>query len=286
MRQLKITQRVTNHDLPSLNKYLQEIAREEMISPEEELELAQRIREGDKKALEKLVLANLRFVVSVSKQYQNQGLLLPDLINEGNIGLIKAAERFDETMGFKFISYAVWYIRQSILQAISEQARMVRIPINQTSLLSKINKLSSRFLQEYEREPSSDELATSFNLPKYKINDALNNQGCHFSLDSSWGENENNRLLDILTDENSPSADGDLMKISSRKEVERLLKTLHGHGREREVIEMLFGLGEYEQEMSKSEVASKLGLTKERVRQLMNNAIRRIKKQLNILNEL
>ncbi|MFA5773066.1 MAG: RNA polymerase sigma factor RpoD/SigA [Candidatus Paceibacterota bacterium] len=286
MRQLKITQRVTNHDLPSLDKYLQEIAREEMISPEEELELAQRIREGDKKALEKLVLANLRFVVSVSKQYQNQGLLLPDLINEGNIGLIKAAERFDETMGFKFISYAVWYIRQSILQAISEQARMVRIPINQTSLLSKINKLSSRFLQEYEREPSSDELATSFNLPKYKINDALNNQGCHFSLDSSWGENENNRLLDILTDENSPSADGDLMKISSRKEVERLLKTLHGHGREREVIEMLFGLGEYEQEMSKSEVASKLGLTKERVRQLMNNAIRRIKKQLNILNEL
>ena len=245
MRQLKITKSITNRESASLDKYLQEIGREELVSPEEEVELAQRIRKGDQEALEKLTRANLRFVVSVAKQYQNQGLSLPDLINEGNLGLIKAAEKFDETRGFKFISYAVWWIRQSILQALAEQSRIVRLPLNQVGSLNKINKALGKFEQENERQPSADELAEMIDIPKDKINDTLRVSGRHVSVDAPFVEGEDNSLL-ILT------------------------------GREREIIKSFFGIGC--QEMTLEEIGERLDLTRERVRQIKEKAIRKLKK--------
>ena len=226
MRQLKITKSITNRESASLDKYLPEIGREELITVEEEVELAQRIRKGDQAALEKLTRANLRFVVSVAKQYQNQGLSLPDLINEGNLGLIKAAEKFDETRGFKFISYAVWWIRQSILQALAEQSRIVRLPLNQVGSLNKINKALSKFEQENERMPSSEELSEMIDVPKDKIADTLRVSGRHVSVDAPFVEGEDNSLLDVLVNNDSPSADRGLVNESLNKEIERALSTL------------------------------------------------------------
>ena len=247
MRQLKITKSITNRESASLDKYLQEIGREELVSPEEEVELAQRIRNGDQRALEKLTRANLRFVVSVAKQYQNQGLSLPDLINEGNLGLIKAAEKFDETRGFKFISYAVWWIRQSILQALAEQSRIVRLPLNQVGSLNKINKALSKFEQENERQPSSEELSEMIDVPKDKISDTLRVSGRH--------------------------VDRGLVNESLNTEIERALSTLSS--REREIIKSFFGIGC--QEMTLEEIGERFGLTRERVRQIKEKAIRRLK---------
>ncbi|HUW94118.1 MAG TPA: RNA polymerase sigma factor RpoD/SigA, partial [Bacteroidales bacterium] len=226
MRQLKITKSITNRESASLDKYLQEIGKEELISVEEEVELAQRIKKGDRAALEKLTKANLRFVVSVAKQYQNQGLSLPDLINEGNLGLIKAAEKFDETRGFKFISYAVWWIRQSILQALAEQSRIVRLPLNQVGSLNKINKAFARFEQENERTPSPEELAEVLDLPKEKVADTLKVSGRHVSVDAPFVEGEDNSLLDVLTNLDSPVADKILIDESLSKEIDRALATL------------------------------------------------------------
>ena len=234
MRQLKITKSITNRESASLDKYLQEIGREELITVEEEVELAQRIKKGDQKALEKLTSANLRFVVSVAKQYQNQGLSLPDLINEGNLGLIRAAEKFDETRGFKFISYAVWWIRQSILQALAEQSRIVRLPLNQVGSLNKINKALARFEQEHERAPSPEELAKELDLPKDKIADTLRVSGRHVSVDAPFAEGEDNSLLDVLVNSDSPIADRGLMNESLSIEVDRALSTLTE--RERDII--------------------------------------------------
>ena len=273
MRQLKITKSITNRESASLDKYLQEIGREELITVEEEVELAQRIRKGDQAALEKLTRANLRFVVSVAKQYQNQGLSLPDLINEGNLGLIKAAEKFDETRGFKFISYAVWWIRQSILQALAEQSRIVRLPLNQVGSLNKINKALGKFEQEYERMPTSEELAEMIDVPKEKIADTLRVSGRPVSVDAPFVEGEDNSLLDVLVNDDSPSADRGLVNESLNKEIERALSTLAP--RERDIIKYFFGIGC--QEMTLEEIGEKFNLTRERVRQIKEKAIRRLK---------
>ena len=273
MRQLKITKSITNRESASLDKYLQEIGREELVSPEEEVELAQRIQKGDKAALEKLTRANLRFVVSVAKQYQNQGLSLPDLINEGNLGLIKAAEKFDETRGFKFISYAVWWIRQSILQALAEQSRIVRLPLNQVGALNKINKALSKFEQENERQPSSEELSEMIDVSKEKISDTLRVSGRHVSVDAPFVEGEDNSLLDVLPNDDSPMADRGLVNESLNTEIERALSTLSS--REREIIKSFFGIGC--QEMTLEEIGERFGLTRERVRQIKEKAIRRLK---------
>ncbi len=273
MRQLKITKSITNRESASLDKYLQEIGKEDLITVEEEVELAQRIRKGDQKALEKLTRANLRFVVSVAKQYQNQGLSLPDLINEGNLGLIKAAEKFDETRGFKFISYAVWWIRQSILQALAEQSRIVRLPLNQVGSLNKINKAFSRFEQENERRPSPEELADSLDLPAEKVADTLRVSGRHVSVDAPFVEGEDNSLLDVLVNDDSPIADRTLINESLSTEVERALSTLTE--RERDIIKLFFGINT--QEMTLEEIGEKFGLTRERVRQIKEKAIRRLR---------
>ena len=273
MRQLKITKSITNRESASLDKYLQEIGREELISVEEEVELAQRIKKGDQLALEKLTRANLRFVVSVAKQYQNQGLSLPDLINEGNLGLIKAAEKFDETRGFKFISYAVWWIRQSILQALAEQSRIVRLPLNQVGSLNKINKAYSKFEQENERKPSPDELAEKLELTAAKVSDTLRVSGRHISVDAPFVEGEDNSLLDVLVNNDSPSADKTLINESLAREIERALATLTE--RESDIIKLFFGIGC--QEMTLEEIGERFGLTRERVRQIKEKAIRRLR---------
>ena len=273
MRQLKITKSITNRESASLDKYLQEIGKEDLITVEEEVELAQRIRKGDQRALEKLTRANLRFVVSVAKQYQNQGLSLPDLINEGNLGLIKAAEKFDETRGFKFISYAVGWIRQSILQALAEQSRIVRLPLNQVGSLNKINKAFSRFEQEHERRPSPEELAETLDLPAEKVADTLRVSGRHISVDAPFVEGEDNSLLDVLVNDDSPVADKTLINESLSTEVERALATLTE--RERDIIRLFFGINC--QEMTLEEIGEKFGLTRERVRQIKEKAIRRLR---------
>ena len=283
MRQLKITKSITNRESASLDKYLQEIGREELVSPEEEVELSQRIRKGDQKALEKLTRANLRFVVSVAKQYQNQGLSLPDLINEGNLGLIKAAEKFDETRGFKFISYAVWWIRQSILQALAEQSRIqalaeqsriVRLPLNQVGSLNKINKALSQFEQKNERSPSNEELSEMIDIPQDKISDTLRVSGRHVSVDAPFVEGEDNSLLDVIPNDDSPMADRGLVNESLSTEIERSLQILTT--REREIIKSFFGIGC--QEMTLEEIGERLDLTRERVRQIKEKAIRKLKK--------
>ena len=275
MRQLKITKSITNRESASLDKYLQEIGREELISVEEEVELAQRIKQGDQAALEKLTRANLRFVVSVAKQYQNQGLSLPDLINEGNLGLIKAARKFDETRGFKFISYAVWWIRQSILQALAEQSRIVRLPLNQVGSLNKISKALSRFEQAHERRPSAEELAESMDVPVDKIADTLKVSSRHISMDAPLVDGEDNSLLDVLSNDDSPMADSSLNRESLSQEVERALRQLNE--REREILRMFFGIGC--REMSLEEIGERFDLTRERVRQIKEKAIRHLKGQ-------
>ena len=275
MRQLKITKSITNRESASLDKYLQEIGREELISVSEEVELAQRIKKGDHAALEKLTRANLRFVVSVAKQYQNQGLSLPDLINEGNLGLIRAAQKFDETRGFKFISYAVWWIRQSILQALAEQSRIVRLPLNQVGSLNKISKELSKFEQENERRPSPEELADRLGLPVDKVSDTLKVSGRHISVDAPFVDGEDNSLLDVLPNDDSPMADSSLNKESLSKEVDRALKQLYD--RERDILKMFFGIGC--PEMTLEEIGAKFDLTRERVRQIKEKAIRRLKGQ-------
>lgn len=273
MRQLKITKSITNRESDSLDKYLQEIGHEELISVEEEVELAQRIKKGDRKALEKLTKANLRFVVSVAKQYQNQGLSLPDLINEGNVGLIKAAEKFDETRGFKFISYAVWWIRQSILQAIAEQSRIVRLPLNQVGSVNKINRALNKFEQEKERRPSIDEIADKVDIPHDKIEEAMKVNSRHVSVDAPFAEGEDNSLLDVLPNNDSPMADKTLVLESLREEINRALQTLNE--RERNIIEAFFGINQ--PEMTLEEIGDKYGLTRERVRQIKEKAIRRLR---------
>jgi RNA polymerase primary sigma factor len=264
MRQLKITQSITNRESQSLDKYLHEIGKVDLITAEEEVELAQRIREGDQVALEKLTKTNLRFVVSVAKQYQNQGLTLGDLINEGNLGLIKAAKRFDETKGFKFISYAVWWIRQSILQAIAEQSRIVRLPLNQVGSLSKISKAFSKLEQEYEREPSPEELADILETTVDKVSDTLSNSGRHVSMDAPFVQGEENTLLDVL-ENHDPDTDSSLIDESLSEEIKRSLATLTE--REREIIVLFFGLGSNHQ-LSLEEIGEKFNLTRERVRQI------------------
>ena len=274
MRQLKITKQVTNRETASLDKYLQEIGKVDLISAEEEVELAQRIKKGDQFALEKLTKANLRFVVSVAKQYQNQGLTLPDLINEGNLGLIKAAQRFDETRGFKFISYAVWWIRQSILQALAEQSRIVRLPLNQVGSLNKINKAFSRLEQEFERPPSSDELATALELSEDKVKDTMKISGRHVSVDAPFVDGEDNSLLDVMVNNDSPKADLDLMRESLQREIERSLSTLND--REKDIVMLFFGIGK-KHGLTLEEIGSKFDLTRERVRQIKEKAIRRLR---------
>ena len=273
MRQLKITKSITNRESASLDKYLQEIGKEDLITVEEEVELAQRIRKGDQEALDKLTKANLRFVVSVAKQYQNQGLSLPDLINEGNLGLIKAAEKFDETRGFKFISYAVWWIRQSILQALAEQSRIVRLPLNQVGSLNKINKALQRFEQEHERTPSPEELASELEWPREKVTDTLRVAGRHISVDAPFADGEDNSLLDVLVNTDSPNADRGLINESLSTEVDRALETLTE--RERDIIKYFFGIGC--SEMTLEEIGEKFDLTRERVRQIKEKAIRRLR---------
>ena len=273
MRQLKINKSITNRESASLDKYLQEIGREELVNVDEEVELAQRIHNGDQAALDRLVRANLRFVVSVAKQYQNQGLTLPDLINEGNLGLIKAAEKFDETKGFKFISYAVWWIRQSILQALAEQSRIVRLPLNQVGSLNKINKAFSKFEQENERKPSAEELADRLDIQADKIVDTLRVSGRHVSVDAPFADGEENSLLDVLVNTDSPNADHTLIDESLSTEVERTLATLSQ--RESDIVRMFFGIGC--QEMTLEEIGDRFGLTRERVRQIKEKAIRRLR---------
>lgn len=273
MRQLKITKSITNRESASLDKYLQEIGKEELITVDEEVELAQRIKQGDRVALEKLTRANLRFVVSVAKQYQNQGLSLPDLINEGNLGLIKAAEKFDETRGFKFISYAVWWIRQSILQALSEQSRIVRLPLNQVGSLNKINKAFSKFEQENERKPTAEELAKVLDLPEEKIVDTLRVSGRHVSVDAPFVNGEENSLLDVLENSDLPHTDALLINESLAKEIDRALATLTE--RERDIVKLFFGIAC--QDNTLEEIGDKFGLTRERVRQIKEKAIRRLR---------
>ncbi|MBA2613042.1 MAG: RNA polymerase sigma factor RpoD/SigA [Bacteroidia bacterium] len=274
MRQLKITKSITNRESASLDKYLQEIGREELITAEEEVILAKKIKDGDQSALEKLTRANLRFVVSVAKQYQNQGLSLPDLINEGNLGLIKAARRFDETRGFKFISYAVWWIRQSILQALAEQSRIVRLPLNQVGSLNKINKAYSKLEQEFEREPSAEELADVLDLPIDKVSDTMKVSGRHVSMDAPFANGEESSLLDVLVNLDSPKADSGLMNESLSKEIDRALSTLTE--RERDVVKLFFGIG-LNHGLTLEEIGDKFDLTRERVRQIKEKAIRRLR---------
>ena len=274
MRQLKITKSITSRDSASLDKYLQEIGREALLPVEEEVELSQRIRKGDRRALDKLVRANLRFVVSVAKQYQNQGLSLPDLINEGNVGLIKAAEKFDETRGFKFISYAVWWIRQTILQALAEQSRIVRLPLNQVSAVNKITKAMTKFEQEYERKPSADELAELVNELPEKISDSLRASGRHVSVDAPFIEGEENSLLDVMTNPDSPMADQGLVSESLSTEIDRALGVLNE--REKQIIERSFGINN-QPEMTLEEIGETFGLTRERVRQIREKAIRKLR---------
>lgn len=273
MRQLKILKSITNRESASLEKYLQEISHEELLSVDEEVELAQRIKKGDRKALEKLTRANLRFVVSVAKQYQNQGLSLPDLINEGNVGLIKAAEKFDETRGFKFISYAVWWIRQSILQAIAEQSRIVKLPLNQVGNVNKVNRILNEFEQEHERKPSVDEVADRIDLPEEKIEVAMKATTRHVSVDAPFAEGDDNSLLDIMADSSAPMADDNLVLESLREEIVRMLGTLNP--REQNVIRAFFGLGE--PELTLEEIGDKYALTRERVRQIKEKAIRHLR---------
>jgi len=277
MRQLKIAPSITNRDTQSIDKYLQEIGRYELIGVDEEVELAQKIRKGDAAALDKLVKANLRFVVSVAKQYQNQGLNLGDLINEGNIGLIKAAEKFDETRGFKFISYAVWWIRQSILQALAEQSRIVRLPLNQVGSVNKISKFISTFEQENQRRPSDEEIADALDIPIEKIAETLKASGRHVSVDAPFAEGEDNTLLDVLTNEDSPNTDRSLVNESLSQEIDRALKTLTE--REQAIIKMCFGIGQ--QEMTLEEIGLKFGLTRERVRQIKEKTIKKLRKETN-----
>ena len=272
MRQLKITTSITNRESASLDKYLQELSKEELITIEEEIELAQRIKKGDQDALEKLTKANLRFVVSVAKQYQNQGMSLPDLINEGNLGLIKAGQKFDETRGFKFISYAVWWIRQSIHQAISEQSRIIRLPLNQVGALHKINRARAKFEQEHERKPSHEELAEILDLPADKVAHTLRVSGRHVSVDAPFVYGEDNSLLDVLVNKDSPNADRDLMMESLEKEIHRALDTLVE--RENDIIRLFFGIGC--REMTLEEIGERFGLTRERVRQIKEKALRRL----------
>jgi RNA polymerase primary sigma factor len=274
MRQLKITKSITNRESASLDKYLQEIGREELITAEEEVILAKKIKDGDQNALEKLTRANLRFVVSVAKQYQNQGLSLPDLINEGNLGLIKAARRFDETRGFKFISYAVWWIRQSILQALAEQSRIVRLPLNQVGSLNKINKAYSKLEQQFEREPSAEELAEILDLPIDKVSDTMKVSGRHVSMDAPFANGEESSLLDVLVNLDSPKADFGLMNESLSKEIDRALSTLTE--RERDVVKLFFGIG-LNHGLTLEEIGDKFDLTRERVRQIKEKAIRRLR---------
>ena len=274
MRQLKITKSITNRESQSLEKYLQEIGREDLISAEEEVRLARRIREGDQVALDRLTKANLRFVVSVAKQYQNQGLSLPDLINEGNLGLIKAGKRFDETRGFKFISYAVWWIRQSILQALAEQSRIVRLPLNQVGSLNKISKAFSKLEQEFEREPSSEELANVLEVTSDKITDTMRVSGRHVSMDAPFVNGEDNSLLDVMENADSPRADNLLITESLQKEIDRSLSTLTD--REREVVRLFFGIG-MSHGLTLEEIGAKFDLTRERVRQIKEKAIRRLR---------
>lgn len=273
MRQLKISKSITNRESASLDKYLQEIGHEELLSVDEEVELAQKIRKGDRRALERLTRANLRFVVSVAKQYQNQGLSLPDLINEGNVGLIKAAEKFDETRGFKFISYAVWWIRQSILQAIAEQSRIVRLPLNQVGSVNKINRELNKFEQEHERRPSVDEIADRIDLPEDKIEEAMKVNNRHVSMDAPFVDGEDNSLLDVLADNDMPMADKALVQESLRKEIDRAIELLND--REQKVVRAFFGIGA--PEMTLEEIGEKYNLTRERVRQIKEKAIRRLR---------
>ncbi len=273
MRQLKISKSITNRESESLDKYLQEIGKEELVSVEEEVELAQRIRKGDQKALERLTKANLRFVVSVAKQYQNQGLSLADLINEGNLGLIKAAEKFDETRGFKFISYAVWWIRQSILQALAEQSRIVRLPLNQVGAAGKINRILSKFEQENERRPSVDEISEQLDLPREKVDEAMSVSGHHVSVDAPFVDGDENSLLDVLINDDSPMADKELVDESLKREIRSALK--HLNERERNIIEAFFGINQ--PELTLEEIGQKYGLTRERVRQIKEKAIRQLR---------
>ena len=275
MRQLKITKSITNRESQSLEKYLQEIGKVDLLTPEEEVGLAKRIKQGDQQALEKLTKANLRFVVSVAKQYQNQGLSLSDLINEGNLGLIKAAQRFDETRGFKFISYAVWWIRQSILQALAEQSRIVRLPLNKVGSLNKINKAFSQLEQEFEREPSADELAEVLEIATSEVQTTLGVAARHVSMDAPFVEGEDNSLLDVLENGNTPGTDASLEYLESlRREIERSLSTLTD--RQRDVIKLYFGIG-VEHPMSLEDIGDKFGLTRERVRQIKDKAINKLR---------
>jgi len=274
MRQLKITKSITNRETKSLEKYLQDISREVMITAEEEVELAKRIKQGDEKALEDLVRANLRFVVSVSKQYQSQGLTLPDLINEGNLGLIKAAGKFDETRGFKFISYAVWWIRQSILQALADQSRIVRLPLNQVGSLNKINRTLSKLEQEYERVPSDSEIADNLDITEQKVSDTMKISGRHVSVDAPFKEGEDHGLLDVLSEEDSPRTDHNVMRESLLKEIDRSLNTLAD--RESDVIKLYYGIG-MNHAFTLDEIGDKFELTRERVRQVKEKAIKKLR---------
>ena len=274
MRQLKITKQVTNRETASLDKYLQEIGKVELITAEEEVALAQRIKQGDRHALEKLTKANLRFVVSVSKQYQNQGLSLPDLINEGNLGLIKAAQRFDETRGFKFISYAVWWIRQSILQALAEQSRIVRLPLNKIGAINKINKAYAKLEQDNEREPNIEEIAEMLDLPENEIKESMRNSGRHLSMDAPLATDEENNLYDVLKTDENTTPETELLYDSLRKEIDRAISTLTP--READVIRLYFGLNS-KHPMTLEEIGEKFDLTRERVRQIKEKAIRRLK---------
>lgn len=273
MRQLKISKSITNRESASLEKYLQEIGHQDLLTADEEVELAQQIKKGDRKALERLTKANLRFVVSVAKQYQNKGLSLPDLINEGNLGLIKAAERYDETRGFKFISYAVWWIRQSILQAIAEQSRIVRLPLNQVGSVNRIARELNKFEQENERKPSVEEMADRIDLPEEKIAEAMKINTHHVSMDAPFADGEDNSLLDFLPNTDSPSTDNVLDQESLRTEIGRVLDVLND--REQKVIKAFFGIGM--QEMTLEEIGDKYNLTRERVRQIKEKAIRRLR---------
>lgn len=274
MRQLKITKQVTNRETASLDKYLQEIGKVELITAEEEVELAQRIRQGDKIALEKLTKANLRFVVSVSKQYQNQGLSLPDLINEGNLGLIKAAQRFDETRGFKFISYAVWWIRQSILQALAEQSRIVRLPLNKIGSINKINKTYAKLEQEFEREPNAEEIAEALDITEAEVKESMKNAGRHVSMDAPLIQDEDNNMYDVLKSDEVVTPETELLYESLRKEIDRAISTLTP--READVVRLYFGLNG-SHPMTLEEIGEKFDLTRERVRQIKEKAIRRLK---------
>jgi len=274
MRQLKISKSITNREIASLDTYLGDIAREELLTPDDEVQLAQKIKQNDQPSLDKLVKANLRFVVSVAKQYQHQGLSLPDLINEGNIGLIKAAQRFDETRGFKFISYAVWWIRQSILQAIAEQSRLVRLPLNQIGSVNRILKEAALLEQKFERPPSALEVAESLDIPEEKVKEAFKISSKHVSMDAPIVEDEDVSLIDVIVPDSSPHTDQILMSESLSVEIQRSLSSLSA--KEKDIINMFFGIG-YKQPLTLDEIASKFNLTRERVRQIKEKALRRLK---------